>query len=68
MPRRRKTTAMMLPEIGVGSRAFVYLRDSGGERQERSVEDQRAAVTAWTQARGIAVVDWFIDGATQSGD
>lgn len=59
---------MRVTELAVGSRVFVYLRDSGGVGQERSVAEQRAAVERYCQERGWVIADYYIDEKTQSGD
>jgi DNA invertase Pin-like site-specific DNA recombinase len=68
MPRRKRTTALTVRELGPGSRVYAYLRDSGGQGQERSIAEQRTAISKAAEARGWTVVDWYVDAATQSGD
>ncbi len=48
-------------------RACAYLRksDPRASRQVASIEDQRAALTAYASAHGLVVVEWFVD--EQSG-
>lgn len=68
MPKRKRTTALTIRELRPGDRVFVYLRDSGGAGQERSVDEQRAAVERYAAARGWIIADYYIDEAAQSGN
>jgi len=41
----------------------AYLRDSGGDRQELSIEQQRQAIERWAVQNGCTITAWFIDAA-----
>jgi DNA invertase Pin-like site-specific DNA recombinase len=44
-------------------RLAAYLRDSGGERQELSVEQQRQAIERWCADNDAVVTSWYADAA-----
>jgi len=41
----------------------AYLRDSGGEHQELSTEQQRQAIETWAAQNGCTISIWFVDAA-----
>lgn len=47
-----------------GTRVAAYLRDSGHEEQELSIEQQEAALRAWCQAHDLRLTRMFIDAAS----
>lgn len=49
-----------------GSRVVAYLRDSGHEDQEMSVEQQAAALTAWAAANSLVIETIYQDVAAGS--
>ncbi|MEW6650476.1 MAG: recombinase family protein, partial [Chloroflexota bacterium] len=46
-----------------GARVAAYLRDSGHEEQELSVEQQEAALRAWCKTHDLRLAQVFIDAA-----
>lgn len=42
---------------------YTYVRESGGPGQERSITDQRNALTAWADAHGYTIGAWYVDEA-----
>jgi site-specific DNA recombinase len=53
----------MPPPFPPGTPLVAYLRDSGGNEQDVSVERQRAELTAWAQSLGVVITRWFADSA-----
>jgi site-specific DNA recombinase len=47
--------------LQTGDAVFVYLRDSGGAEQERSVSDQRTAIQEYAHEHGLRIVRVFSD-------
>jgi site-specific DNA recombinase len=58
---------MNLP-FGPSSLLAAYLRDSGGEEQELSVEQQKKAVLDWANEHGYIISNWFVDEARPGSD
>jgi site-specific DNA recombinase len=46
-----------------GAAVACYLRDSGGDEQDLSVEQQQAEISTWCQARGLRLTNIFPDKA-----
>src|SRR5574341_882082 len=53
--------------LGPGSIVWAYLRDSGGERQEQSVPQQKAEIEAYCKRSGLALAHVFADIAKSGG-
>lgn len=53
--------------LPAGSQVWAYLRDSGGEGQDRSVQRQRDEVRAYARQHHLSVVRWFVDEARSGG-
>ena len=53
--------------IEPGSRVAGYARDSGGSRQELSVDQQQAAIAKHCQERGLTLSRLFVDAARSGG-
>ena len=51
------------PAFSIGILGDAYLRDSGGEKQDRSVESQRAEVLAYMRKHGISLRRIYQDTA-----
>ncbi len=68
MPRRKKTTALLIRDLHPGDRVFANCRDSGGTAQERSVGEQRTEIERYAANRGLLIVGWYIDEAAASGN
>lgn len=63
MPRRKRSAASARRPLTAGAPVFVYVRDSGGARQEQSVADQIADLRAHAAAQGWVVIEEFSDAA-----
>lgn len=59
MPKPRPPLA----PLTAGAQVVAYIRDSGGPAQDRSVDEQRAELSAYADAHGYAIVQWFVDEA-----
>lgn len=69
MPRRKGSPEPPDPEqLPQGTPCWEYARDSGGDRQVKSVPDQVAAMDADAERRGWVVVDRFLDKKRKGGD
>ncbi len=49
--------------FATGAQVVAYLRDSGHEDQEMSVEQQQSEITAWCLANGLILTHTYIDAA-----
>ena len=49
--------------FATGARVNTYIRDSGGEKQELSLDQQAAAIRAWCAENGLILVHVFQDSA-----
>lgn len=49
------------PELAPGSTVWAYLRDSGGEKQDRSIEQQQEVITDYCQKHGLNLDRVFAD-------
>ncbi|TRZ49266.1 recombinase family protein [bacterium] len=56
---------MTSPPFPPGTRLAAYLRDSGGNEQDLSLERQRLEISAWAAANELIITssDWFEDAA-----
>jgi DNA invertase Pin-like site-specific DNA recombinase len=50
-------------DLPPGSRVIAYLRDSGGDKQELSTNDQRNEIKAYCKRHGLVLIDIFEDMA-----
>jgi site-specific DNA recombinase len=53
--------------LPAGASVVGYLRDSGGDNQDRSVPQQRQAIEAYCERHGLVLVRVFADEATSGG-
>lgn len=65
---RKRTKNSSYIELAPGALVFAYLRDSGGVGQEKSVPDQRAALSAYAAGRGWTIAGWYVDEARSGSD
>jgi DNA invertase Pin-like site-specific DNA recombinase len=62
-------TEYILPPSSLlpGSTVWAYLRDSGGDGQEQSVTQQKAAITEYCNRNGLILAKVFMDVAKSGG-
>ncbi len=69
MPRRKGSPESPdIDRLGPGTECWEYARDSGGDRQGKSVPDQVAEMDREVAARGWVVTDRFLDKKRKGGD
>ncbi len=69
MPRRKGSPEAIDPaNAPAGTPAFLCARDSGGQRQGKSVPDQLAVMRGIVREHGWVIVDEFADVARKGGD
>ena len=54
---------MTNPPFFPGTRLAAYLRDSGGNEQDLSIERQRNEISAWAAQYGLVISGWYEDAA-----
>ena len=56
-----------MPSVNIpflpGDKVVAYLRDSGGDEQDLSIEQQKASLTAWCAEHELILTQFFIDSA-----
>lgn len=69
MPRRKGSPEPPdIDNLPPGTPCWIYARDSGGEKQGKSVPDQIVEMEQEAQKRGWIIVDRFLDKKRKGGD
>lgn len=68
MPKRKKQSpSFVTRQLSPNNTVFVYLRDSGGAEQERSVGDQLIEIKNYCEREGLHIARVFTDAGISGG-